>query len=308
MLGKDPVAGLPADGHVHSEWSWDADDGSMEQTCARAVALGVPAVAFTDHADYTTWAVLDGGPDADEYPTELAAPDGTLTPPQLDPVGYLECIRRCRDRFPGLRILSGVELGEPHWHPGAVATLLGAGQFDRVLGSLHSLPLGQQFAEIPALYRRWPAADVVRAYLAEIPRLIERCDVFAVLAHLDYPIRYWPAQTGPFDPKAFQQEFRHALRALARSGRALEINTSGPLYPEITRWWHEEGGPAITFGSDAPAGRDRAPLPRGRGHGRSHRLPAGPSSVRLLETAGLIPEPATGGREPPAGCVRSGCG
>ena len=45
---------LPADGHVHSEWSWDADLGSMEATtCARAVELGLPAVAFTEHVDCT---------------------------------------------------------------------------------------------------------------------------------------------------------------------------------------------------------------------------------------------------------------
>ncbi|MFC7757916.1 hypothetical protein ACFQY4_07665 [Catellatospora bangladeshensis] len=42
-----PGAVLPAAGHVHSEWSWDAYVGSMERTCARAVELGLPAVAFT---------------------------------------------------------------------------------------------------------------------------------------------------------------------------------------------------------------------------------------------------------------------
>ncbi|HEY6684454.1 MAG TPA: PHP domain-containing protein, partial [Propionibacteriaceae bacterium] len=42
---------LPPDGHVHSEWSWDAPNGSMEKTCSRAVEMGLPAVAFTEHAD-----------------------------------------------------------------------------------------------------------------------------------------------------------------------------------------------------------------------------------------------------------------
>jgi histidinol-phosphatase (PHP family) len=37
---------LPADSHVHTEWSWDAPDGSMERTCARAVEIGLPAIAF----------------------------------------------------------------------------------------------------------------------------------------------------------------------------------------------------------------------------------------------------------------------
>jgi histidinol-phosphatase (PHP family) len=242
---------LPPDGHVHSEWSWDAPAGSMERTCARAVAMGLPAVAFTEHADYTTWAVLDSGPDTDEHLTALSRQAGLLTPPELDLGGYLQCLQRCRDRFPDLRIMSGVELGEPHWHGAAVAALLRAGRFDRVLGSLHCLPSGGQFSEMPGLYRQRPAAQVVRDYLAEIARLAGACGAFSVLAHIDYPLRYWPSAAGPFDPVAFQEEFRHALRVVADGGRVLELNTSGPLCPQITRWWRDEGGMAITIGSDA---------------------------------------------------------
>jgi histidinol-phosphatase (PHP family) len=240
-----------ADGHVHSEWSWDAESGSMEQTCAQAVAMGLPAIAFTEHADYTTWRVVENGPEADDYLEWFAAPEGLFTPPELDADGYLGCVQRCRERFPELRILTGLELGEPHWHSAAVAQLLKCGSFDRVLGSLHCLPLDQQVSEMPRLYQRRPAAEVVRDYLAEIPRLIEATDAFSVLAHLDYPLRYWPAGAGPFNPSAFQEEFRHALRVLAHNGRALEINTSGPLHPELVFWWREEGGELITFGSDA---------------------------------------------------------
>jgi histidinol-phosphatase (PHP family) len=246
--GEDAVV-LPADSHVHSEWSWDAPDGSMERTCARAVEIGLPAVAFTEHADYITWSVTAS--DFDERVRPLINSDGTLTPPELDLTGYLECLQRCRDRFPDLRIISGVELGEPHWHSDVVARLLDAGQFDRVLGSLHSLPIGQHLFEMPELYRRRPADEVVSEYLAEIPRLIASSDSFAVLAHIEYAIAYWPKRAGPFDPKSFEDDFRHALRVLADGGRALEVNTKVPLHPEILGWWREESGQAITFGSDA---------------------------------------------------------
>jgi histidinol-phosphatase (PHP family) len=257
---KDAVVVLPADSHIHTEWSWDAPDGSMERTCARAVEIGLPAVAFTEHADYTTWPVTAS--DLDERLRPLISSDGTLTPPRLDLTGYLECVQRCRDRFPDLRIISGVELGEPHWHSGVVAALLDAGHFDRVLGSLHSLPIGPQLFEMPELYRRWPATEVVREYLTEIPRLISSSDAFGVLAHIEYPVAYWPAQAGLFDPNSFQSEFRHALRVLADSGRALEVNTKVPVHPEIVAWWCEEGGEAITFGSDA---HNPAVLARGFG-------------------------------------------
>jgi histidinol-phosphatase (PHP family) len=241
---------LPADGHVHSEWSYDAPGGSMERTCARAVQLGLPAVAFTEHADYTTWSVLDSDLDGFDHLAALVV-DGTLVPPPLDVDGYLECVERCRERFPGLRIISGVELGEPHWHSGAATRLLGDGQFDRILGSLHCLPVGDRFCETADLYKRRAAADVVREYLAEIRRLIDGFADFAVLAHIDYAIRDWPADAGRFDPSDFEDEFRHALRALADTGRALEVNTRGPRSPEVVRWWRDEGGEAVSFGSDA---------------------------------------------------------
>ena len=223
----------------------------MEQTCARAEAMGLPAIAFTEHADYTPWTILRSGPHADQHLNALATSEGTLTPPELDLSAYLACLQRCREQFSGLSIISGVELGEPHWHGSVVASLLSAGQFDRVLGSLHCLPLGQRFTGPPDLYLQRPAAWVIREYLAEIARLIEGTDTFSVLAHIDYPLRYWPLEAGRFDPGAFEDEFRYALHVLADTDRALEINTSGPLHPEIVRWWHEEGGMVVTFGSDA---------------------------------------------------------
>ena len=42
------------------------------------------------------------------------------------------------------------------------------------------------------------------------------------------------------------------FRALAGTGRALEVNTSSPLASvDLVRWFREEGGEAISFGSDA---------------------------------------------------------
>jgi histidinol-phosphatase (PHP family) len=242
---------LPADGHVHSQWSWDAAKGSMERSCARAVDLGLPALAFTEHLDHTVWTVSPDVLEESEHLACLATPEGLLTPPAFDAHGYLECIQACRERFPGLRILSGLEVGEPHWHAAAVTKVLEAGPFDRVLGSLHCLPDGNGFAEPPGLYGHRRAAEVFRSYLAEVARLVAESDVFSVLAHIDYPIRSWPAHAGPVELNAFEEEFRHALDVLARSGRALEVNTRVPLHPDVVRWWREAGGSAITFGSDA---------------------------------------------------------
>jgi histidinol-phosphatase (PHP family) len=242
--------GLPADGHVHSEWSWDAPGGSMERTCARAVEIGLGCLAFTEHADFTSWTLL-----ASRLPAGFRAevrPDGVVVPSAFDVDGYLECLQRCRDLYPGLRILSGVELSEPHWYRRQTAQVLKLGEFDRVLGSVHSLPSGDsRYREISDCYRERTAAEVVREYLAEVTRMVTGSDAFAVLAHIDYAVRYWPGDAGEYDPHAFEDDYREVLRALASTSRVLEVNTRVPLHPLIVRWWHEAGGDAVAFASDA---------------------------------------------------------
>ena len=242
---------LPLDGHVHTEWSWDAAAGSMERTCARAGELGLSSIAFTEHADFTRWMIEPGvRAQLRRVNADLVGPDGRFSPPPLDVTAYLECVQRCRARFPGLRILTGMELGEPHWHGDEVRSLLSQGAFDRMLGSVHSLALDGPRA-VDHLFGRLDPEDLMAAYLSEALRMIDSPAPFEVLAHIDYPVRHWPAQAGRFNAAVFEDEYRAVLRALARSGRMLEINTVVPLPAVIVRWWYEAGGEALAFGSDA---------------------------------------------------------
>jgi hypothetical protein len=70
----------------------------------------------------------------------------------------------------------------------------------------------------------------------------------------------YPAHLHVPYPEHLSRGLRYALRETAESGRALEVNTRLPLHPIVLTWWHDEGGDAITFGSDAH-------LPRFVGHG-----------------------------------------
>lgn len=241
---------LPADDHVHTQWSWDADLGDMVATCTRAVELGLPAVSFTEHADF---APLDVPAEAD-LPAHWTPyrHGGVLVPPPLDVDGYLQSIAECRDRFPALRIRTGVELSEPHQHAGAASALLASAAFDRRLASIHSTEVaGVGWSDVSVAMAVGDAHAVVRTYLRDVAALAEGFDGFTVLAHVDYPVRHWPAVLPPYDPAVFEDEHRDALRALVRGGKVLEVNTRVPLHPEVLRWWREEGGDAITFASDA---------------------------------------------------------
>lgn len=238
---------LPADNHVHSQWSHDTGPrASMAAACARAADLGLPSVAFTEHLDFTDW-----GPDDPIAGTGIT-PNDKWGPRPLDISGYLACLDECRHRFPSLRILSGAEAGEPHLFAGSAAAVLSSGQFDRVLGSVHTLPSGGRLVYARPLLRHEPARHLMRRYFAEVVAMIEGSDLFEVLAHLDYPRRYWPEAAGRYRESDFEEEYRAVLRALAASGRVLELNTASPLASvSLLRWWREEGGTALSFGSDA---------------------------------------------------------
>lgn len=242
---------LPPDSHAHSQFSWDALFGDMEATCAEAVRIGLPSVAFTEHADFS-WSEFDA---VENVPVQWRPYlDGTtLKPPAIDLEEYHATVERCRERFPELRILTGVELSEPHWHPDAVADLLGRGGFQRVLASMHALSERHEeyLDSSPGMRRAEDPLPLVRKYLREARRLVEEFDDFEVLTHVDYPLRYQREGQKPIDVGELEHEYRELLRALARAGKVMEFNTRIPLDRRVIGWWREEGGGAVSFASDA---------------------------------------------------------
>jgi histidinol-phosphatase (PHP family) len=218
----------------------------MLGACRRAVEIGVPAIAFTEHVDFTAWGEGDNPPSG--TPQIVRRPQ--VHP--LDVSGYQASLERCREQFPQLRIRSGIEAGEPHHFAGSVAAVLATGAFERVLGSLHSIVDDGRLITAHRLFSSSPPEDVMRRYFAELLELVKGSDVFQVLAHCDYPRRHWPRAAGEYREADFEEEYRTVFRALAASGRALEMNTRSPLASvELMRWWHAEGGDAVSFGSDA---------------------------------------------------------
>ena len=195
----------------------------MVRSCEQAIAIGLPSIAFTEHLEFT----VGGAGDAILATATDRRWWGRIKP--LNVTGYMASIENCRQRFPGLRILSGVEAGEPHLFGASAGAIVGAHSFDRVLGSLHAVPYNGRLVAADALFGPMSADDVMRYYLTELVALIEGSGLFQVLAHLDFPRRYWPKGPHLYREEPFEEEYRAALRALAASGRVLEINTKTPL-------------------------------------------------------------------------------
>jgi histidinol-phosphatase (PHP family) len=239
VLEEPLSATVLADLHVHTEFSWDAPRGAMVDSCRRAVSLGLKVVAFTDHADYSE---LAGGA-------------------RLDLAGYLEAVAYCRGAFPRLSVWSGVELGEPHRFPREAAILLRQGRFDLVLGSLHSVILGEKVVELsePDQICEADPAVLMRSYFEELLRLLDGPVEFQVLAHFEYLKRFWLAEWPPYRSEEYQTEIRAVLEAAARRDVVLELNTTrggdptSALCPSpvVIRWWREAGGHGLSLGSDA---------------------------------------------------------
>jgi histidinol-phosphatase (PHP family) len=208
----------------------------MERSCQRALEIGLPAIAFTEHAD---WALVHEG----QHPVDI--------------VGYLDAVERCRAQFKGLRILTGVELGEPHRFPRETAEVLAAGPLDQVLGSIHSIQFDGELLDA-SQFRNREGIDftgAVREYFRETLAMVDSGQQFETLAHIDYPKRYWHDGSPPYREEDYKEEIRAVLSAAARTGRVLEVNTTRGerLCPDLTvvRWWRELGGQAVSYGSDA---------------------------------------------------------
>ena len=249
------MASIP-DYHVHTEWSYDAPLGSMEKSCERATEIGLPAIAFTDHADFVT---VNPG----QYCVDIA--------------GYLEAVERCRAKFRNLRIHSGVELGEPHWFPEETRRVLSAGKLDQVLGSVHCVRVGGRVIDASQLSKSPDVdpAEFAHGFFNETLAMIEGGQPFETLAHIDYPKRYWPG----YEESRFEEQLRAILAAAVKRELVLEVNTTrgNVLCPSaaVLGWWRELGGRAVSFGSDA---HDPAKIAAGFEH-----------AAEVVEAAGFKP-------------------
>src|SRR5437667_5939001 len=157
----------------------------MERSCERAIELGLPAIAFTDHADFVKV-------HEDQYCVDIA--------------GYLDSVERCRAKFTGLRILSGVELGEPHWFPIETAAVLSAGPLDNVLGSVHCVKLDGEIVDASQLRDRACVEQTAatREDFGEVLAMIVGGQAFERVAHRAYALSYCKCATLACGRHAFE--------------------------------------------------------------------------------------------------------
>lgn len=225
------------DTHVHTECSLDAEH-SVTYVGEKAEERGLAGIAVTDHCEIEKFREQQYYHKVTQSMFHALLAKGIF-----------------QDR---LKVLCGVEIGQPLVNTEYVQQVLDLKRFDYVLGSLHSIDgVGFYFADFSEVQVDIPA--LLNHYYEELCRMLE-WGKFDALAHLTYPFRYIRGDYKlPYTEDMFQKQIDEVLRLCIEKGKALEINTSGlrqnigECLPnlDIARRYRAMGGELVTLGSDS---------------------------------------------------------
>ena len=227
----------PADYHMHTPLCHHAT-GEPTEYAARAVALGLTEIGFSDHSpmrqdNFDEWRM------------------------NFDRLAeYVEKVARARRDHPALTIRLALEVdylpSQEEW----IRELAGLYPWDYFIGSVHYVS-DSWAIDNPAKLAEWRKRDpfeVWSVYFDWLTRAAES-GLFEIIGHADLPKKFaiYPKQD-------CTPLFERFLAAASKNGVAIELNTAGlrkdcrEIYPspQIVRLAREHGV-AITFGSDAHA-------------------------------------------------------
>lgn len=247
------------DYHTHTRFCRHASGEAIDYALA-AAALALPEIACTDHIPFPD----DPSPSIrmtlDEFPC------------------YIESVQHAAAESP-IPVLLGLETD----HRSDLVTarhldsLLAQADFDLVLGSLHTGPFWTLTPDDPAATPAF-IESMWRTYFQHMTDLA-RSGLYDICAHFDLVKR----RACRPSPSCLREMVLPALDAVAESGMAIELNTSGlihdakeiyPSFPILT--WMAERDIPVTFGSDAHRPEDVArhfdqALETARAAGLTHR-------------------------------------
>jgi len=229
------------DYHTHHERCGHAA-GTLRDVVSAAASRGLGAVGLSDHAPLLSF--------EQDWPLPHIAMACSSFP------AYVQEMHDIREEFaPRVRVKLGVEADYVPTHVGAYRDLLAPYALDYVIGSVHYVD-GWSIFE-PELPEGASREDVWARYL-RLTREAAQCGLFDILGHLDCL-----KTKGHLPREWLTRDLMETLDAIAESGVAIELNTSGwrkPVAecfpsPEMLRLTAERGIP-VCLGSDAHSPTD----------------------------------------------------
>ncbi len=225
--------------HMHTSSSFDGNYSAAEMT-ESSVKNELAIIAFTDHFDVDFYERHNLG--------------------VRQQTSY-EDICSARENYSDkIRILRGIEMGQPTYDIALTEKSLARYEYDFVIGSIHNLREMPDFGDLN--YKEMPLDEIyslLDKYFEE-EFILAKWNGFDTLAHLTYPMRYIvQAGRNEVDLSRYDEITDEIFRTLISNGKALEINTSGLRQPigktmpteNYVRRFRELGGELLTLGSDA---------------------------------------------------------
>ena len=222
------------DYHAHTQLSPDGHAPLTDMADA-ALAAGIRELCVTDHYDLQAEhggrnPAFDWAPALEQYSAALPRYEGRLT----------------------LRL--GIELGGAPVDPDYCADLLRQPELDFVIGSIHNL--SPQAGGEDFYYADYTDPAVCAAaldnYIASLEALAPRPELYDVLGHIIYPLRYMPPEASL---APFWDRISALLRTAVQYGRGIELNTCRGTtvaeWRELLALYRSLGGEIITVGADA---------------------------------------------------------
>lgn len=229
------------DCHIHSDNSPDGND-SVSKLCSFAADNGMAVLSITDHCECNAY-YQDG------Y-------DKTV-------VKSVNDIEKAKAEFDGrLKVLTGIELGQPLQDIVAAEKVLSVANFDFVIGSLHNLDGREDFYYMD--YQHEDIHLLLDQYYDELLQMA-KWNKFDVLGHITYPLRYICGDHGiAVDMRRYDEIIGEIFKVLVSNGKGIEINTSGlrqkigKTLPDLkyVELFRQMGGEIITLGSDSHKAED----------------------------------------------------
>lgn len=228
--------------HIHSNNSFDAVS-SVDEICKKAIDLGIGTIAITDHCEA-------------EFINKFKNCEfGNFN--KLIPQSISDTVQAIEKYKGKLKIIRGLELGEPMHDLEQTQIALEYGEFDFILASVHNLRERVDFYYMD--YNRVEISQILNEYFDELAETAT-FEHFDSLAHLTYPLRYIFERKGFLpDLSAYSDKIDRIFNILIKNNKALEINVSGLFKPmkqtlpdlSLVKRFYELGGKYITIGTDA---------------------------------------------------------
>lgn len=227
----------PPDYHMHTPLCRHAT-GQPAEYAARAVAVGLTEIGFSDHSpmrrdDFDNWRMRFD---------------------QLDE--YVESVRRVQKDCAGLVIKLALEVDYLPGHEEWIRELAARHPWDYLIGSVHYVS-DSWAVDNPESIANWKDRDPYEVWSIYFDRLAQAADsqLFEIIAHADLPKKF----------KIYPQQdcaplFNRFLETAQKKNVAIELNTAGlrkecrEIYPSraFLQLAAQRKIP-ITFGSDAHA-------------------------------------------------------